>query len=109
MTTAQFWAAATIVVLAGWTVTLIFLMRALLPMANALKVYSQLNEHIDRQIRQVVERIQGRQGGIPLPKEKRMASEPPETTIDALREVFGGNPIEPISEQPDNELEVTES
>jgi len=109
MTTTQVLAAATILALAGWTVTLIFLMRALLPMANALKVHAQLNENIDKQIRQVVERIQSRQGGIPLPKEKRMASEAPETTLDALRDVFGGSPIEPISEQPDNDLEITEA
>jgi len=74
--------------------------RSLLPQANAFKVLSQVDQHINDRIRSLTARIEARENRIPKP-----SPQPTNGTAEApysaeLRGIFGGEAIEPVGEQP---------
>ncbi len=104
-----FWAGIALLALAGWAVTLAILTRAFVPMANTLSILHKVDKLIDDRIATVVQRIRDRQDrgmskaqNVPRGTE----SDARDAANDALRQVFGGAPLEGIPEQPDSDLEV---
>lgn len=93
---------------AGWTVTLIFLSKSILPMANALNALGKLGGYEDEKIRKVIERIQERTGGVIPPPPKVPAREHQQSGVDAVRQAFGGDVFQPIGEQPPSDADELE-
>jgi hypothetical protein len=93
------WVIATLA-LAGWTATLVFLSKALLPLANAFKVQVGIDEFVNKQLTTLLDRRDQ------IEQRKKMASKPPEPkeqpVSEAEREIqrlFGPQPF--VAEQPD--------
>jgi hypothetical protein len=110
VTNAIFWACIAIICLFGWMVTLIFLSKSILPMANALSALGKLEAHMDEQIRRVLERIQQKQGSIPNPPKVPVTEQKSSTeaALDAVRNMFGKDALRPIGEQPPSDAEGLE-
>lgn len=113
MTASILWAFVAVVAFAGWAMTLIYVSKSILPMANALNVLGKLSGYEDEKIRKVLERIQQKQGGIPNPPKVPATGQKSSTeaAMDAVRNAFGNNVLQPIGEQPPADtdgLEVVE-
>ena len=97
------WALTTLVALSGWTALLVFYSRASLVQANALNVLHKLDAMFDDRVTRVVGRIQERALRPKAPTLQSPSQPPQNAAQDALRDIFGGQPLEPIDEQPDVE------
>lgn len=103
----QFWAVVAFALLCGWTACLVLVARSLLPMANSIGTLNKVDALIDDRIMRTVQRIQERMRPKvevpPIPS----SQQPQNAAEAALKDLFGGAPLEPMDEQPDAEgLEV---
>ena len=101
MNAEHFWAAVALLALGGWAFSNAHLSRSLLPMANAVGALQKVDALIDDRIMRVVQRIREREEKRPA-TQVQQAQGGNNAAADALKDIFGGQPIEPISEQPDS-------
>jgi hypothetical protein len=105
MTDAHFWACIALLALGGWASTLVFLGKSMLPMANALGALNKVDALFDERVMKVLDRVRDRQN----PARKANRDQPPQqqTPTNPLSQIFGGDPLIPVGDQPDAEgLEV---
>jgi len=90
--------------LGGWSAVLILLSRSLLPMANALGALNKVDALFDERVMKVLDRVRDRQN----PARKVNRDQPPQQQpVNPLSQIFGGDPLTPVMDQPDAEgLEV---
>ena len=100
--------ATALLAFAGWTYTLVALMRHLLPMANAVGVLQKVDALVDDRITRVVTRIREKESEKPNVPPGKPQPAPRDATQDAFRSIFGTNAIvEPLLDQPDaDDVEV---
>lgn len=84
--------------LAGWSVFLVMFTRAQLPSANALGILQKVDQAMDERIKRLLTSIEAKR----RPAVQSVPSQP-NAAQEELRNIFGGNPVAPIGEQPDSE------
>ncbi len=98
---------------AGWMVTLVMVMRYMLPMANALGALQKISGFVDDRIATQLERAKRVWDAKGMPT-ATVKPQPPQRQqqepADPIYQVFGGPVLEPFGDQPEAEegIEVME-
>lgn len=100
-----------IAALIGWTITLVFLSRAWLPLANAMRVWNELDHKFDQRVQGVLDRAKANQPRVNIPTGK---PEPPKQQPYNPAFMAGATaaPLIPsfmAEEQPDSSLESADA
>jgi hypothetical protein len=106
VTEALLWATLAITVTTTFAVFVVLFARAQLAQANAIKIWTMLDERFDERVHTVTEKylnLKKKQQPVFPPTPSRGTAPDP---IAAVERVFGGAPF--IPEQPEAEMEIAE-